>query len=93
MPRFYTTSLFKLYRCYAEEEKAPSVKFLWNSQFLGNSSYSKAGHGDVLSYIELLVQTLFKPGSAVNPEHKDKYLFLLAYAASVYENNDEVSIL
>lgn len=33
---------------------------------------------------------LFKPGSPVNPEHKDKYLFLLAYAASVYETTDEV---
>lgn len=28
---------------------------------------------------------LFKPGVKVNPEHKPKYIYLLAYAASVYE--------
>ncbi|CAL4099727.1 unnamed protein product, partial [Meganyctiphanes norvegica] len=35
--------------------------------------------------LELLIDTLFKPGSKVNPEHKNKYIFLLAYSAAVYE--------
>ena len=39
-----------------------------------------------LSLSELLVQALFKPGSTVNPDHKEKYLYLLAYATSVYES-------
>ena len=34
---------------------------------------------------ELLVQALFKPGSNINPDHKEKYLYILAYAASVYD--------
>jgi hypothetical protein len=34
---------------------------------------------------ELLVDSLFKPGIKLNPEHKPKYIYLLAYAASVCE--------
>lgn len=34
---------------------------------------------------ELLIDSLFKPGVKLNPEHKPKYIYLLAYAASVYE--------
>lgn len=34
---------------------------------------------------ELLVDSLFKSGSKLNPEHKSKYMYLLAYAASVCE--------
>ena len=33
----------------------------------------------------MLVDYLFKPRSRVNQEHKSKYIFLLAYAASVHE--------
>nr|KAF7423547.1 hypothetical protein H0235_008830 [Vespula pensylvanica] len=36
-------------------------------------------------FLELLVDALFKPGVKVNPEHKSKYIYLLAYAASVCE--------
>jgi len=36
-------------------------------------------------FLDLLIDALFKPGSKVNPEHKSKYFFLLAYTASVYE--------
>ncbi|CAG0882404.1 unnamed protein product [Darwinula stevensoni] len=36
-------------------------------------------------FMELLVDSLFKPGSKINPEHKSKYIHLLAYAASVSE--------
>ena len=37
---------------------------------------------------ELLVQAFFKPGSAINKDHKEKYLHILAYASSVYDNED-----
>lgn len=36
---------------------------------------------------ELLVDSLFRPGVKLNPEHKSKYMFLLAYATSVSETN------
>ncbi|RLU19034.1 hypothetical protein DMN91_009392 [Ooceraea biroi] len=36
-------------------------------------------------FLELLVDALFKPGVKINPEHKSKYIYLLAYAASVCE--------
>ena len=32
-----------------------------------------------------MIDALFKPGVKINPEHKSKYIYLLAYAASVYE--------
>lgn len=35
---------------------------------------------------ELLVDALFKPGVKLNPDHKPKYIHLLAYAASVSES-------
>lgn len=35
--------------------------------------------------LELLVDALFKPGVKINPEHVSKYIYLLAYSASVYE--------
>lgn len=36
-------------------------------------------------FLELLTDSLFKPGVKLNPEHKPKYIYLLAYASSVYE--------
>lgn len=36
-------------------------------------------------FLDLLVDSLFKTGVKINPEHKSKYIFLLAYAASVCE--------
>ncbi|CAK1539964.1 unnamed protein product [Leptosia nina] len=36
-------------------------------------------------FLELLVDSLFKLGSKLNPEHKSKYTYLLAYSASVCE--------
>ena len=36
-------------------------------------------------FLELLVDALFKPGVKLNPDHKPKYIHLLAYAASVFE--------
>lgn len=40
------------------------------------------------TFLELLVEALFKPGTRVNPDHRSKYVFLLAYAASVSESAD-----
>lgn len=37
-------------------------------------------------FLELLVDSLFRPGVKLNPEHKSKYMFLLAYATSVSES-------
>ncbi|XP_078330044.1 negative elongation factor D-like isoform X3 [Crassostrea virginica] len=39
----------------------------------------------VPTFLELLIDALFKPLSRVNPEHKPKYIFVLSYAASVTE--------
>ncbi|KAF4519090.1 hypothetical protein B566_EDAN001682 [Ephemera danica] len=36
-------------------------------------------------FLELLVDALFKPSGKLNPEHKPKYIYLLAYAVSVTE--------
>ncbi|KAL1130963.1 hypothetical protein AAG570_012204 [Ranatra chinensis] len=36
-------------------------------------------------FLELLIDALFRPGMKLNPEHKPKYIYLLAYAASVSE--------
>ncbi|GAB6023719.1 beta ketoadipyl CoA thiolase, th1 [Chamberlinius hualienensis] len=35
--------------------------------------------------LDLLIDSLFKPGTKINPEHKSKYIYLLAYTASVHE--------
>ncbi len=37
-------------------------------------------------FTELLIQAFFKPGSSINPDHRDKYIFVLAYCVSVYEH-------
>ncbi|XP_076370703.1 negative elongation factor complex member TH1 isoform X2 [Tachypleus tridentatus] len=39
----------------------------------------------VPQFLDLLMDSLFKPGTKLNPDHKPKYIYLLAYAASVYE--------
>lgn len=36
-------------------------------------------------FLDLLLNALFNPASKINPEHKSKYIYLLAFAASVYE--------
>ncbi|CAN7997734.1 unnamed protein product [Ixodes hexagonus] len=36
-------------------------------------------------FLDLLLDALFRPGSRLNPEHRPKYVFLLAYAGSVFE--------
>ncbi len=39
---------------------------------------------------DLFIDTLFKPGAKVNPEHKTKYIYLLAYASCVVEIKKKV---
>lgn len=36
-------------------------------------------------FLDLLVDSLFNVGVKINPEHKSKYIYLLAYGASVCE--------
>ena len=38
-------------------------------------------------FLDLLLEVLFKPGSRIHPEHKPKYIYLLAHASSVYEQS------
>lgn len=37
------------------------------------------------------MQALFRPDIIVNPEHKEKYVYLLAYATSVHEDSNDYS--
>lgn len=39
----------------------------------------------VPAFLDLLIDSLFKLSSRINPEHKAKYIYLLSYAASVTE--------
>lgn len=39
----------------------------------------------VPAFLDLFMQSLFKPGSKINQDHKYKYIHILAYAASVVE--------
>lgn len=32
------------------------------------------------------MQAFFKPGSTINPDHKEKYLYILAYAISIHDD-------
>ncbi|CAF4383730.1 unnamed protein product, partial [Rotaria socialis] len=43
------------------------------------------------AFIELLITQLFDPESTLNPEHRPKYIGLLAYACSVAETNKKSS--
>ena len=42
-------------------------------------------------FLDLFLQTLFKPGGVVNPDHRHKYTFLLAHAVCVHETWRKVS--
>jgi len=41
----------------------------------------------ITQLLDLLLDTLFKPGSRIHSEHKGKYILLLAYASCVYETS------
>lgn len=36
-------------------------------------------------FLDLILDSLFKPGSRINPEHRPKYIYLLSYAVSIVE--------
>ena len=36
-------------------------------------------------FLDLILDSLFKPSSRINPDHRPKYIYLLAYAVSVVE--------
>uniref|UniRef100_A0A6G1SG95 Negative elongation factor C/D n=1 Tax=Aceria tosichella TaxID=561515 RepID=A0A6G1SG95_9ACAR len=42
-------------------------------------------------FLDLILDSLFKPGSRINPEHRPKYIYLLAYAVSVVEQSKKGS--
>lgn len=47
-----------------------------------------------LHTLEIMLSSIFVPsfkGGVVRQEHKDKYLWLVAYAASVHEEDDKVT--
>uniref|UniRef100_A0A2K5IT93 Negative elongation factor complex member C/D n=1 Tax=Colobus angolensis palliatus TaxID=336983 RepID=A0A2K5IT93_COLAP len=49
----------------------------------------------VPAFLDLFMQSLFKPGARINQDHKHKYIHILAYTASVVETwkkNKRVSI-
>lgn len=54
-----------------------------NSQALINHSFSSQIR--VPAFLDLFMQSLFKPGAKINQDHKHKYIHILAYAASVVE--------
>lgn len=37
-------------------------------------------------FLDMLIDALFRPKAKLNPDHKPKYIYLLAYASSVAEN-------
>uniref|UniRef100_A0A672JIS8 Negative elongation factor complex member C/D n=1 Tax=Salarias fasciatus TaxID=181472 RepID=A0A672JIS8_SALFA len=45
----------------------------------------------VPAFLDLFMQSLFKPGSKINQDHKHKYIHILAYAASVVETWKKVT--
>jgi len=80
-----------LFRHYSTAE-LPSLELLRNPQFLGkffavNKKFERKFKRLMIYFFfaELLVDALFKPSVKINPEHKSKYIYLLAYAASVCE--------
>uniref|UniRef100_A0A673LHR5 Negative elongation factor C/D-like n=1 Tax=Sinocyclocheilus rhinocerous TaxID=307959 RepID=A0A673LHR5_9TELE len=46
----------------------------------------------VPAFLDLFMQSLFKPGAKINQDHKHKYIHILAYAASVVETWKKVCI-
>jgi negative elongation factor C/D len=72
-----------LYRNYNLPDPPP-IDLIRTPQFLGRyDSIELLGSILIIIISELLVDALFKPGVKLNPEHKPKYIYLLAYTASV----------
>lgn len=88
-----------LFRHYSAVEPPP-IELVRNPQFLGIIFVDCRKRHLVeinlvltfcLQLAELLVDSLFKPGVKLNPEHKSKYIYLLAYASSVCETTPKKS--
>lgn len=74
-----------LYRNYTNADPPP-IDLIRTPQFLGKLSFMSFSLTNVFTFsVELLVDALFKTGIKINPDHKPKYIYLLAYAASVCE--------
>lgn len=81
-----------LYRNYSALDPPP-IDLIRTPQFLGKFQNSlEISNNNYRQFLkcsfvisELLVDALFKPGVKLNVEHRPKYVFLLAYAASVCE--------
>lgn len=76
-----------LYRIYSSSDPPP-IDLIRIPQLLGKHFNPNGATSDYIQKItlsELLVDSLFKSGVKLNPEHKPKYIYLLAYAASVCE--------
>lgn len=46
----------------------------------------------VPAFLDLFMQSLFKPGAKINQDHKHKFIHILAYAASVVEMWKKVTL-
>ena len=42
---------------------------------------------------DLFINSLFTPGAKINPDHKPKYVYIVAYASSVIETWKKVGTL
>lgn len=76
-----------LYRNYNGTDPPP-IDLIRTPQFLGKFIFESvvlAIYLYIYIFPELLIDSLFKPGVKLNPDHKPKYIHLLAYAASVSE--------
>lgn len=63
--------------------KTPFLVTSHNSQALIKCSFFSQIR--VPAFLDLFMQSLFKPGAKINQDHKHKYIHILAYAASVVE--------
>lgn len=66
------------------------ITTLWKAYFPAesHSPVEQSPPVDLLrvpQFLDLLVNVIFRPTSKLNPEHKPKYISLLAYATSVHE--------
>lgn len=74
-----------LFRNYSTIDPPP-IDLLRTPQFLGAIKCLQILNLYLtLLFLELLIDSLFKSGVKLNPEHKPKYVYLLAFAASVCE--------
>lgn len=65
------------------DAKTPFLVISHDSQALIKCSFSSQIR--VPAFLDLFMQSLFKPGAKINQDHKHKYIHILAYAASVVE--------